>query len=166
MTEKLRLLFWMIILGEAKTSPFPDFAQESGRYLVAHSFVARKLAGRVENLLVENGTGPVSQIRNLAEKLKIKTVLDLTHAGAGGQDIILAHQILNSAVIHFSDYSKEKGQHLVPGEGELPLEEFLKKIKEDGWEGYITIELSFDLTYRKAKERVKETLDFIKKYLF
>lgn len=93
---------------------------------------------------------------------------DPTHlAQANGSDIIGFYKENKERIanIHLSDYKygwlphNLFNTHLALGEGNLPIEEFLKILKKDCYGGLLTFEIN-----RPAKE-IKKSIDFAKRIL-
>lgn len=93
--------------------------------------------------------------------------LDTTHLADAGGDIIDFYNKNKNIIsnIQLSDYKAKwpsPGLHLIPGEGELPMKEFLKVLKNDRYDRYdrfITMEIKTDL------EGLCRSATFIRKYL-
>jgi sugar phosphate isomerase/epimerase len=76
--------------------------------------------------------------------------LDTTHlADAGGDMIEFYNQNKNNIVnIQLSDYKTKWPKpclHLQPGKGTLPMDEFLRVLKDNKYDGFITMEIKTDL---------------------
>lgn len=72
------------------------------------------------------------------------TVLDTSHFGVAGVDIVTAWEALraNAAHLHVSDYrGYGRDSHAPLGHGLLPLAGFLQAVAADGFTGAITLEL-------------------------
>ena len=69
---------------------------------------------------------------------------DTTHCGFCKTDLISSYELFKPFIrnIHISDFS-DGNEHLIPGTGALPLKQFIKHIKADGYSGQLTIELDF-----------------------
>lgn len=81
---------------------------------------------------------------------------DTTHLGETGENICEFYlknkeKIIN---IHLSDYKRTwqnkllfltNGTHLPPGEGKLPILDFLKTLKKENYSGLITMEINADI---------------------
>jgi sugar phosphate isomerase/epimerase len=98
------------------------------------------------------------------KKAGFSITLDTTHlADAGGDIIAFYNQNKNSIVnIQLSDYRTKWPKpylHLQPGKGTLPMEEFLEVLKNNKYDGLITMEIKTDL------EGLCESARFIRKYL-
>lgn len=67
--------------------------------------------------------------------------LDTTHIGASGIDLLDHYQKVKKNIrhIHLSDYLGK--EHRFPFTGELPLKELLTLLKEDGYDGSISLEI-------------------------
>lgn len=95
--------------------------------------------------------------------------LDTTHAGANGEDILKTYEILRPVLrnVHLSDVQWVEGRprtHAMPGEGTVPLREFLAALARDGYDGLVTLELHprevslFDRA--RAEARLRQALAF------
>jgi sugar phosphate isomerase/epimerase len=95
------------------------------------------LLRRVFPSLVDN----TCQIAKFAKDNGICVTFDTTHVGTTGQDIPNIYDTFKGTIanIHLSDYDGIT-QHLLPGRGKLPLKKFLKLLKNDGYDGFITLE--------------------------
>jgi sugar phosphate isomerase/epimerase len=100
----------------------------------------------------------------VVKKAGFSITLDTTHLADAGGDIIEFYnqnkeQIIN---IQLSDYKAKWPRprlHLIPGRGDLPIEEFLKVLKNNKYDGLITMEIKTNL------EGFCESAKFIRKYL-
>ena len=104
------------------------------------------------------------EISEITSLTGLDLTFDTTHLAHAGGDIISfcrknKEKIIN---IHLSDYKSvflnrffPSGLHLPLGEGELPLEEFLKILKEDNYNGILTLEINSDL------KGIKKSVQFL-----
>lgn len=90
------------------------------------------------------------------KSLDLNITFDTTHTGQAGENICEFYlknkeKIVN---IHLSDYKKSwlntvlflvSGTHLPLGAGELEINKFLKMLKEESYQGLITMEINGDL---------------------
>ena len=70
--------------------------------------------------------------------------LDTSHCGVDGFDILDALERIGPQIshIHLSDsFGDHRDSHALPGEGKLPLTEFLKLLPDSGSKGAISLEL-------------------------
>lgn len=95
---------------------------------------------------------------------------DTCHAGANGENLLDSAAILRDGLIniHLSDaiMGQEKPiTHLMPGEGNLPLRDFLAALARDGYDGLVTMELHPSQTgligRKHALERLAQARDFV-----
>lgn len=108
------------------------------------------------------------KISEIASLTGLNLTLDTTHLAYAGGEIIDFYQQNKEKIIniHLSDYKNvffnrffPSGMHLSLGEGELPLEEFLKILKEDRYDGLLTFEIN-----RGTKE-IRESINFARRIL-
>lgn len=70
--------------------------------------------------------------------------LDTSHCGVDGNDILEALEIVGGQVahIHLSDSRGDRrDNHALPGSGNLPLKEFVRRLPETGFRGALSLEL-------------------------
>jgi len=97
----------------------------------------------------------IYQFRDFARERGLGVTLDTSHASVGGGDILSAYEALRPEVtnVHFSDMTGRWPnpwsswmhtllvQHQLPGKGKLPLRELLRRLRRDGYNGLITLEI-------------------------
>jgi sugar phosphate isomerase/epimerase len=118
-------------------------------------------------------------LRRFAEQRGLALTLDTCHVGTAGQDLLAAHEILADRIInvHLSDYVPLRrlpalkwvrtlfAHHQVPGDGELPLVEFLEQLVADGYEGPLTLEISVAALRVWSGQAVRRELDRAASYV-
>lgn len=91
-------------------------------------------------------------VENAAEVLE---VIDLVGSNLLGVNLDIGHSYLNREEpepiieslkgriwnVHIEDIKNMKHFHLVPGDGDMPFERYLKALKKVGYQGYLTVEL-------------------------
>ncbi|MGF1471557.1 MAG: sugar phosphate isomerase/epimerase family protein [Rubrobacteraceae bacterium] len=98
--------------------------------------------------------------------------LDTSHLAASGVDLLHAWEVLGDQArhIHFSD-SKMTGrdEHRVPGRGNLPLKEFLGRVRRSDYPGVVSLELKpWPLGAPDEKailDRMREALEYTREGL-
>jgi len=103
--------------------------------------------------------------------------LDTTHLATTPLDLFDVYRKIKEKVahIHLSDairlralQKNEEDDHLVPGEGKLPLASFLKQLKQEKYKGTISLELRPEVLgegdERKIVERLKKARNFVERY--
>jgi sugar phosphate isomerase/epimerase len=116
-----------------------------------------RLSGSGLRLAVENKAIHAEAARHYAlTPLHHLRVLDTTHAGTAGEDLMEARQIYDGRLVnvHLSDVGgrvplqrlpgarRQLGEHRLPGTGDLPLRELLGHLGSDGYGGPITLEVN------------------------
>jgi len=127
--------------------------------------------------------GDLYELRGFAEKHDLHLTLDTAHAVTFGYDLIEAYEILRPRLvnIHLSDLCHKKPMggwsyfqiffqhHQMPGKGYLPLGELLRRLRQDGYQGPITVEISpFALEAwwpEKARRNLERCLAFVERAL-
>lgn len=98
---------------------------------------------------------------------------DTCHAGANGEDLLATYTLLKPLLrnIHLSDVIWRRGQphtHVLPGEGDLPLAEFLATLARDGYDGLVTLEvhpwLAGLFSKAQAERRMGQALEFVRSH--
>jgi sugar phosphate isomerase/epimerase len=127
----------------------------------------RRLAGTRLRLAIENkavrterdrhyALTPLSRLRAFADDRDLGLVLDTTHAGTAGEDLLQARQVMGGRLVnvHLSDMGgrlplarvpavwKWVGQHRFPGAGDLALAALLADLRDHGYGGLLTLEIN------------------------
>lgn len=93
---------------------------------------------------------------NLLEETGFSMTLDTTHLGQAGGDIVSFFQAHKKHIvnIHIGDYREHflnttlrpfRYKHLPLGKGELPIAKFLRVLREENYQGLVTMEIHTDL---------------------
>jgi sugar phosphate isomerase/epimerase len=99
---------------------------------------------------------PLDRLRAFADQYDLGLVLDTTHAGTAGEDLRRARTIFDGrlANVHLSDIGGQVplaqlpqarryvGEHRLPGEGDLALDELLASLAGEGYAGPVTLEVN------------------------
>jgi sugar phosphate isomerase/epimerase len=91
--------------------------------------------------------------------------LDLSHSSTAGDDPVAMAAALGDrlAHVHIADGSgSAKDEHMVPGRGTQPCEEFLTAVAASGFEGEIVVEINT----RKAKDQAEREADLLEALAF
>jgi sugar phosphate isomerase/epimerase len=116
----------------------------------------------VENMPVKRLLGRELDIYTLNQVEFLATLphltLDTTHLGTRGLDPLAVYEQLKERVahVHLSDFKEQ--EHLLPGDGHLPLGQLLQRLAHDGYGGAVTIELGPEALHAEDEARVKERL--------
>jgi sugar phosphate isomerase/epimerase len=99
---------------------------------------------------------PLARLRAFADDHDLGLVLDTTHAGTAGEDLLRARRVMDGrlANVHLSDMGgrlplarvptvwKLVGQHRFPGTGDLALAALLADLRDQGYGGPLTLEMN------------------------
>lgn len=99
---------------------------------------------------------PLTRLRAFADDHDLGLVLDTTHAGTAGEDLLRARRVFDSRLVnvHLSDMGgrlplahvatvhKLVGQHRFPGAGNLALPALLTDLRDHGYGGPLTLEMN------------------------
>jgi sugar phosphate isomerase/epimerase len=150
-----------------------------------------RLAGSGLRLAVENKSirteadrayalSPLDRLREFADRHDLGLVLDTTHAGTAGEDLLRAQRTFDGRLVnvHLSDMGGPTplsrlpparmilGQHRLPGAGDLSLADLLAGLARDRYSGPITLEVNpFALRIwwpPAARRCLAQALDWIK----
>lgn len=98
-----------------------------------------------------------NEFASTIERARLSMTLDTTHLAQAGGDIIPFYKDNKERIIniHFSNFKKhwlnshlllQNFTHLPLSDGELPVREFLKLLKQTHYSGLVTMEINGDLT--------------------
>jgi sugar phosphate isomerase/epimerase len=150
-----------------------------------------RLAGSGLRLAVENKSirteadrgyalSPLDRLREFADRYDLDLVLDTTHAGTAGEDLLRAQRTFDGrlANVHLSDMGGRiplsglprartiLGQHRLPGAGDLALAPLLANLGREGYSGPVTLEVNpFALRFwwpPAVRRRLAQGLDWLK----
>jgi sugar phosphate isomerase/epimerase len=108
------------------------------------------------------------KIAEIAALTGLNLTFDTTHLAHASGNIINFYRKNKEKIIniHLSDYKKiwfnrffPSGLHLPLGEGESPIEEFLKILKEDNYSGILTLEINSGL------RGIENSVNFVRRIL-
>jgi sugar phosphate isomerase/epimerase len=99
---------------------------------------------------------PLERLRAFADRYDLGLVLDTTHVGTAGEDLLAARRLMGERLVnvHLSDmggwvpFSGIKlvrsllGEHRFPGAGDLCLAAFLADLAASGYDGLVTLEVN------------------------
>jgi sugar phosphate isomerase/epimerase len=126
-----------------------------------------RLAGGGLRLAVENkaihedtqrrfALSPLDRLRAFADRYDLGLVLDTTHAGSAGEDLVRARRLFDGRLVdvHLSDMGgwptrlplararATLGEHRFPGSGTLSLASLLTDLSSNGYSGPLTLEVN------------------------
>jgi sugar phosphate isomerase/epimerase len=66
--------------------------------------------------------------------------LDTTHVGTWGWDLLAVYETLRDRIAHVHLSNFDGREHRAPMDGRLPLDDLLRRLTEDGYQGAISVE--------------------------
>jgi sugar phosphate isomerase/epimerase len=131
--------------------------------------------------------GPIPILCSFARLYDICLTLDTCHVGNGPLGLMETYAQMRSRLVnvHLSDYAQIAtlaapdapnhrlplghhglyAEHQLPGQGDLPLVEFLARLKHDGYGGTVNLEIGPAAlgiwSPRKTRQRLEQARDFI-----
>ncbi len=126
------------------------FEAEEAVVVAVENMPVKRLLGRELDIYALNRTEFLATLPHLT--------LDTTHLGTRGLDPLAVYEELKERVahVHLSDFKET--EHLLPGDGHLPLGELLERLARDGYGGAVTVELGPEALHAEDETRVKERL--------
>lgn len=93
-------------------------------------------------------------------------VLDSGHLNLSGEDIESAVKNVSDILlgVHINDNDHIQQQNAIPGEGDFNFKGFLKVLKQNGYEGFLSFELGFPYTPDPLKA-LKESIQRLREYI-
>jgi sugar phosphate isomerase/epimerase len=134
-------------------------------FLNALDIARHGLAGTRTRVALENPTSPShgqrllvepDALRAFAQAHDLRLVLDTAHAASLSHPLQHTYELFDGrlANVHLSDVAEHSllpdilgihafvKRHQFPGEGQLPLDDLLRRLSADGYQGSVTMELS------------------------
>jgi sugar phosphate isomerase/epimerase len=113
-------------------------------------------------LLVERAEELARVIERVGSPL-LGANLDIGHSWLDGESPESAVNTLAGRIwnVHLEDIAGRKHFHLIPGEGDLPFQRYLKALTASGYDGFYTVEL---YTYTQTPEDAgRRALDYMRR---
>jgi len=113
-------------------------------------------------LLVESAT-EVAEVIKQVGSTQLGANLDIGHSYLNGETAAEAIDCLAGRIwnVHIEDIAQQKHFHLVPGDGDLPIADYVNQLKSVGYDGYLTVEL---YTFPDRPEEVgRRALQYLQK---
>lgn len=112
------------------------FEEQEGVKIGIENMPLRHLLGRKANIYWLNDPQTLARMPHLT--------LDTTHLGTWGYDLLTIYDQLKTRIIHVHLSNFNGQEHQLPGEGHLPLGEFLGRLAQDGYQGAVSVEVNPD----------------------
>jgi sugar phosphate isomerase/epimerase len=131
---------------------YPTLPERTGVTVAVENMFPVHLAGRPMTFHANQTLDDLAGYPHLA--------FDTSHAAVASHDLLAVRRRLNGRIrhVHLSDNAgKGWDSHLPPGEGVLPIDEFLMDLADDGFEGAVSLEVDLR-RYLTDPPRLRETL--------
>lgn len=105
------------------------------------------------------GRDELDKLMDLCRKKNVGMTFDVCHMGVSGYDVLNALDRVSGDLlynVHFSD-ARAYREHMAPGTGDLPLDEFLARLGARGYQGYLTLELE-PAAFPEQEDRITSML--------
>ena len=123
------------------------FEDEEGVRIGVENMPAKRILGRRVDIYSLNTPDVLAGLPHLT--------LDTTHLGTWEMDLVGVYERLKARVVHVHLSNFDGEEHLLPQEGHLPLAEFLQRLKRDGYEGAVSVELRPDVLQAEDEGQVR-----------
>lgn len=89
------------------------------------------------------GKDPLDKLMDQCRDKNVGLTFDVCHMGVSGRDVMNAIARVDMSLLYNVHFSDAVGytEHLTPGAGALPLDDFLQHLGSRGYTGYVTLEL-------------------------
>lgn len=121
------------------------FEDEEGVCVAVENMPARRILGRRLEIHSLNTLDALAGLPHLT--------LDTTHLATWGMDPVDAYERLKARVVHVHLSDFDGKEHLLPEQGHLPLAEFLRRLKRDGYQGAVSLELRPEVLQAEEEEQ-------------
>jgi sugar phosphate isomerase/epimerase len=142
------------------TNGLAQFEAEQGVQIGVENMPFRRIFGRSVNIHYLNNLEALAALPHLT--------LDTTHIGTWGQDLLEAYERLKPRVIHVHLSNFDGQEHQLPEDGHLPLGFLLRRLRQDGYRGAVTLEFNPETLQAKNEAQVlahlRQAVHFCRQY--
>jgi sugar phosphate isomerase/epimerase len=137
------------------------FEKEEGVHVGMENMPAKRILGRRVEIHSLNTLDALASLPHLT--------LDTTHLATWGMAPVEVYERLKARVVHVHLSNFDGKEHRLPQVGQLPLAEFLRRLKLDGYDGAISVELRPDALQAEdegqVRDHLKVAIAFCRKHL-
>ena len=127
-----------------------QFEDEEGVRIGVENMPAKRILGRRVEIYSLNTLDALASLPGLT--------LDTTHLGTWQLDPVEVWERLKTRVVHVHLSNFDGEEHRLPQDGHLPVAEFLQRLKRDGYEGAVSVELNPDVLQAEDEGQVRAHL--------
>ena len=113
------------------------FEEEQGVRIGVENMPAKRILGKRVEIHSLNTLDVLSSLHGVT--------LDTTHLGTWDLDPVEAYERLKARVVHVHLSNFDGEEHRLPQDGHLPLADLLQRLKRNGYEGAVSVELNPDV---------------------
>ena len=123
------------------------FESEEGVRIGVENMPAKRILGRRVEIYSLNTLDALASLHHLT--------LDITHLGTWQLDPVEVWERLKARIVHVHLSNFDGEEHRLPQDGHLPIAEFLQRLKRDGYEGAVSVELNPDVLQAEDEGQVR-----------
>jgi sugar phosphate isomerase/epimerase len=126
------------------------FEDEEGVRVGVENMPAQRILGKRVGIYSLNTLDALASLHHLT--------LDTTHLGTWQLDLVEVYERLKARVVHVHLSNFDGEEHRLPQEGHLSMAKFLQRLKRDGYEGAVSVELNPDVLQPEDEGQVRAHL--------
>ena len=126
------------------------FEATEGVTVGVENMPARRILGRKTSLYWLNDLEALARLPHLT--------LDTTHIGTWGFDLLDVYERLKERIVHVHLSNFNGQEHRLPEDGHLPLAELLRRLRRDGYEGAVSLEVGPEVLQAEDEGQVRRHL--------
>ena len=123
------------------------FGNEEGVRIGVENMPAKRILGRRVDIYSLNTLDALASLQHLT--------LDITHLGTWQLDPVEVYERLKARIVHVHLSNFDGEEHRLPQEGHLPVADFLQRLKQDEYEGAVSVELNPDVLQAEDEGQVR-----------
>lgn len=124
------------------------------------------------NIAIENGPNyntaapfPLNNFVSSFSQKNIGAVIDTTESCEAQQEIFDFLKYVDNIIhFHISDFAKDKGKHLILGEGGINWGKFFSELNAKNFNGYVVIEPLYKYFLQNPEDNIKKCLQVISEF--
>jgi sugar phosphate isomerase/epimerase len=126
------------------------FEAEHGVKIAVENMPVKQFLGQAVDIHWLNNPETLAQMPHLT--------LDTTHIGTRGMDLLAAYEQLKNRIAHVHLSNFDGKEHRLLEKGRLPLAELLEQLRQDGYEGAVSLEMGPEVLQAEDERLVRTHL--------
>lgn len=127
-----------------------EFETTEGVPIGVENMPAKRFLGRCINIYDLNKPEILTSLPHLT--------LDTTHIGTWGLNLLAVYEQLKERIVHVHLSNYDGQEHRLPGDGHLPLGEFLQRLTRNGYQGAVSLEFGPQILQAEGEAMVLHNL--------